>query len=108
MNVFQQALQEYAQGSNSRVAIAFIVADGVGALFSFFYVLFFGRNYQEIFWVGYFVPLLLLVFAAGFFLAGKLAKQGWEGLIYIVIAVFIFSAAVTSFVVTFVLLKFVF
>ena len=108
MNIIQQAMQQYAKGSNSRVAVAFIIADGIGALLTFLYVHFFGRHQQENFLLSYLAPLLLLVLAAALFFAGTRAKRGWEDLIYVVLALFVFSAAVTSFAVTFVLLKFVY
>lgn len=108
MNVIQQALQQYAKGSNSRVALAFFIADGVGAVLTFLYVHFFARHHQDSFLLSYLAPLLLLALAAALFFAGTRAKRGWADLIYIVLALFVFSAAITSFAVTFVLLKFVY
>ncbi|NUO82383.1 hypothetical protein HUU05_20095 [candidate division KSB1 bacterium] len=108
MNIFHQALQQYSQGSNTRLFATFAILGGLDALVSYLYVYFIARHQQDSFLLSYLVPLLLLVIAAGFLIAGLRSKRGWEGLIFVVLAIFGFFAAVLSFVVTLLLLTFVY
>ncbi len=108
MNVFRQALRQYSKGSNARLTGTFVSAGAVVAFVSFLYVYFIARYHQDNFLLSYLLPLLLLAFAVVLLLVGTRAKRGWEDLIFVVLALFAFFAAVISFVVTFVLLMFVY
>lgn len=108
MNVFRQALQEFSKGSNARIIWSLAVVGAVVAGLSFGYVYFIARHHQQNFLLAYLVPLLLLAAAGCFLIAGYRSKRGWEGLILVVLALFTFFAAVISFVVTLILLIFVY
>ncbi len=108
MDVFRQALQHYSKGSNTRLVITFAALGGVDALVSFLYVYFIARYHQNNVLLGYLVPLVLLAVAVFFLIAGFRSRRGWEGLIFVVLAIFAFFAAVFSFLVTLILLAFVY
>ncbi|MEK7728369.1 MAG: hypothetical protein AAB354_08125 [candidate division KSB1 bacterium] len=108
MNVLRQALQEYSARSRAGVPSSFVVAGAVVGLITFLYVYFIARHHQQNFLLSYLLPLALLAFGLVFFLIGVRSKGGWEGLIYVVLALFALFAAAIGFVVTWLLLAFVY
>lgn len=108
MNVFQQALQQYAKGSNTRLIGTFIALGALDGLVTFVYVYFIARHHQENFLLSYLLPLVLLLLGIIFLLIGVRSKGDWTGLIYVVLALFALFAAAMSFVVTWLLLTLVY
>lgn len=108
MNVFQQALAQYAKGSNTRIVNTFIALGAIDGLATFGYVFFIGRHHQQNFLLSYLLPLVLLVLGLVFLLIGVRAKGDWTGLIYVVLALFTLFASAMSFIVTLLLLAVVY
>ncbi len=108
MNVFQQALQQYAKGSNARLVGTFVALGAIDGLVSFAYVHFIAQHHQENFLLSYLLPLALLTLGLVFLLVGVRSKGDWTGLIYVVLALFALFASAMSFIVTWLLLAFVY
>lgn len=108
MNLFQQALQQYAKGSNTRLVTTLLALGVIDGLVTFAYVYLIARHQQASFALSYLVPLILLALGLIFLIVGVRSKSDWTGLIYVVLALFALFASAVSFIVTWLLLAFVY
>ena len=107
-NIFRQSLQHYSKGSNANVIIMFSVVALIAAGLAFLYVYFIARHHQDNILVGYFMPLLLLAGGIWFIIVARSKRGDWSAIAYAILAVFFLLGAIISFLVTLILLLFVY
>jgi hypothetical protein len=108
MNIFRQSIQHYSKGSNASVILMFSVVALIALGLTFLYVIFVGRHHQDNLLVSYLMPLLLLAGGIGFMIVALKNKGDWSAIAFAVLAVFFLFGAVISFLLTLILLLFVY
>jgi EamA domain-containing membrane protein RarD len=108
MNIFRQAITHYSKGSNTNVIIMFSVVALIAAGLTFLYVYLIGRHHQDNLLVGYLMPLLLLAGGIGFVFVARSKRGDWSAIAYAILAVFFLLGAIISFLVTLILLLWVY
>lgn len=107
MNVFRQALHDYARKSNVNIAGVFLIAAALASGLTILYVFLFGRNHADNLWLRYLAPLVLLVAGLVFVFIARSIPDQWARIGYAVMAIFLVFGAIVSFVVTLLLFAFV-
>ena len=107
-NIFRQSIQHYSKGSNANVVIMFIVVALIAAGLTFLYVFFVGRNHQDNILVSYLMPLLLLAGGIWFIIVARSKGGDWSAIAYAILAVFFLLGAIISFLVTLILLLWIY
>lgn len=107
-NIFRQSIQHYSKGSNTNIIIMFIVAALIAAGLTFLYVYFIARHHQDNILVGYLSPLLLLAGGVTFIFIARSKSGDWSAIAYAFLAVFFLFGAIISFLVTLILLLWVY
>lgn len=107
-NIFRQALQHYSKGSNTNVIIMFSAVVLMAAGLTFLYVFFVGRNHQDNILLSYLMPVLLLAGGIGFVIVARSKRGDWSAIAYAILAVFFLLGAIISFLVTLILLLWVY
>jgi hypothetical protein len=107
-NIFRQSLQHYSKGSNTNVIIMFIVVVLIAAGLTFLYVYFIARHHQDNILVSYLMPLFLLAGGIWFVIVARSKRGDWSAIAYAILAVFFMLGAIISFLVTLLLLLFVY
>lgn len=100
MNVFRQALQDYARKSDSNLTGIFLVVAVLAAALTSLYIHFFGRHHADNLWLRYLAPLVLLAAGLGFVYIARSIPDQWARLGYAIMAIFLIFGAIVSFVVT--------
>ena len=107
-NVFRQSIQHYSKGSNANVVIMFSVVALIAAGLTFLYVFFIARNHQDNILISYLMPLFLLGGGIWFIFVARSNRGDWSAIAYAILAVFFLLGAIVSFLVTLILLLFVY
>jgi len=107
-NIFRQSIQHYSKGANVNVMIMFSVVALIAAGLTFLYVFFVGRNHQDNILVSYLMPLLLLAGGIWFIIVARSKGGDWSAIAYAILAVFFLLGAIISFLVTLILLLWVY
>jgi hypothetical protein len=107
-NIFRQSIQHYSKGSNANVIIMFGVVVLIAAGLTFLYVFFVGRNHQDNILVSYLLPLLLLAAGIWFIIVARSKRGDWSAIAYAILAVFFLFGAIISFLVTLILLLWIY
>jgi EamA domain-containing membrane protein RarD len=107
-NIFRQAIQHYSKGSNANVIIMFSVVVLIAAGLTFLYVYFIARHHQDNILVSYLMPLLLLAGGIWFIFVARSKRGDWSAIAYAILAVFFLFGAIVSFLVTLLLLLFIY
>lgn len=106
MNDLQQAFQRLRKNtSHARILLVFAVVAAAAALLTWLYVFFVGRN-SEHFLLRYFMAVCFFVAGGVFAVIARLAKDGFAGLAYAILAFFLFFAMIVSVLVTIILFAF--
>jgi len=108
LNDFRQSLQHYAKGSNTSLVAMFSVVGLIAAGLTFLYVYFVARHHQDHAFICYLAPLSMLVIGVAFGVIARSKRGDWAAIGYAVLAVFFLFGALLSFVVTLVLLVFIY
>lgn len=103
-NEFRQSLQHYAKGSNTSVLMMFTIVGLLAAALTFFYVYFFARHHQDNILIGYLAPLSMFGMGVVFGIIARSKRGDWAAIGYAVLAVFFIFGALSSLVVTVILL----
>jgi hypothetical protein len=108
MNVYQEAVQNYARSSGFQLATLLIITALGSTVLAFVAAYFVGRHYPDNLLLRYLAPLLLLVGSGVSLLIGSYASDQYQRLIYAAWVVFLLIGATLSFVVTIILHAFFF
>jgi EamA domain-containing membrane protein RarD len=107
-NIFRQSIQHYSKGSNANVVIMFSVVALIAAGLTFLYVYFIARHHQDNLLFSYLMPLLLLAGGVTFIFIARSKRGDWSAIAYAFLAVFFLFGAIISFLVTLILLLWVY
>ncbi|MDZ7268458.1 MAG: hypothetical protein ONB48_12050 [candidate division KSB1 bacterium] len=108
MNVFQAALRLHAKGSDARLAGIFAAVAAAAVFLTLLYVHFIGRHFQDRWLLTYLMPLVLLAGGLVFVLLARSAKDGYAGLAYALMAIFLLFGTLVSFLTTLLMMLWVY
>lgn len=100
MNIFRQALDNYAKKSNVNIVGVFLIAAALAAGLTMLYVWLFGRHHADNLWLRYLAPLVLLGAGLIFVYLARRIPDQWARLGYAIMAIFLLFGAIVSFLVT--------
>ncbi len=104
MNLFRAALRHHAKGSDARLAGIFAAVAAAAVLLTLLYVFFIGRHFHGRWLLNYLMPLVLLAAGLVFVQLARSAKDGYAGLAYALMAIFLLFGALISFFTTLLLM----
>jgi cytochrome c oxidase assembly factor CtaG len=107
MNIFRQALQDYAKKSDVNLAGVFALVAALASGLTILYVLLFGRYHADNLWLRYLAPLVLLAAGLVFVYIARSIPDPWARLGYAIMAIFLLFGAIASFIVTLLLFAFI-
>lgn len=108
MNVFRQALHDYARKKDVNLVGIFIIVASMAAGLTILYVQLFGRHHADNPWLRYLAPLLLFLVGMIFVIIARSIPDQWARLGYAILAIFLIFGALVSFIVTLLLFAFLF
>jgi len=107
MNIFRQALDDYAKKSNVNIVGIFLIAAALATGLTILYVQLFGRHHAGNLWLRYLAPLVLLAAGLVFVYIARSIPDQWARLGYAIMAIFLIFGAIVSFIVTLLLFAFI-
>ncbi|MEK7728368.1 MAG: hypothetical protein AAB354_08120 [candidate division KSB1 bacterium] len=107
MNVFRQALNDYAKKSDVNIVGLFAIVAALASGLTLLYVLLFGRHHADNLWLRYLAPLVLLAAGLVFVYIARSIPDQWARLGYAIMAIFLIFGAIISFIVTLLLFAFI-
>lgn len=105
---FRQAILYYSKGSNANIVAMFILVALLACGLTFLYVYFIARHHQDNIFAGYLMPLLMLAGGIWFILVARSKRGDWSAIAFAILAVFSLFGAVISFLMTLILLLWVY
>ena len=108
MNIFRQALHDYAKKSDVNIVGLFAIVALMASGLTFLSVYFIGRHNAANLWLRYLAPLILLAAGLLFVYVARSIPDQWARLGYAILAVFLIFGALVSFVITLILFAFFF
>lgn len=107
MNIFRQALNDYAKKSDVNIVGLFAIVAAIAAGLTFLYVQFFARHHGDNLWLRYLAPLVLLAAGLIFVYLARSIPDQWARLGYAIMAIFLLFSAIVSFIVTLLFFAFI-
>ncbi len=107
MNVFRQALHDYAKKSDVNIVGLFAIVAALASGLTVLYVFLFGRQHADNLWLRYLAPLVLLAAGLVFVYLARSIPDQWARLGYAIMAIFLLFGAIVSFIVTLLLFAFI-
>lgn len=108
MNIFRQALHDYARKKDVNLAGVFLIVAALASGLTILYVQLFGRHHADNLWLRYLAPLVLLAAGLVFVYIARSIPDQWARLGYAIMAIFLIFGALVSFIVTLLLFAFLF
>ncbi len=108
MNVFRQALHDYARKSDVNIVGLFAIVGLIAAALTFLSIYFIGRHHADNLWLRYLAPLVLFTAGLVFVYIARSIPDQWARLGYAIMAIFLIFGALVSFIITIILFAFFF